>query len=259
MHDLEDEVKNARNILFALDYDGTLTPTIDDPTQAVLCGPTREMLAALAARKDMDVAVVSGRALRNVREMVGLADPIYVGNHGMEIQGPAFLFLEPTAAAAADDLHELGLDLTETLANFPGAFLEDKGLTLSIHHRRVAPVDAEEVWHTVLRAVEPVKDRFHVVLGIKAYDVRPIVSWTKGHAVNWIKDRLTKPETLVIYAGDDASDEEAIAVLGADAVTIRVGDSAATTSARYLLSSPAEVQGFLRWLHELVQQKPTAA
>src|SRR5579862_2684837 len=80
MRELEDEVKNASHVLFALDYDGTLTPTIEDPAQAVLSAPTRDTLAALAARKDIDVIVVSGRALRDVRNIVGLADPIYVGN-----------------------------------------------------------------------------------------------------------------------------------------------------------------------------------
>lgn len=138
-------------------------------------------------------------------------------------------------------------------------FVEDKGLTLSIHHRRVAPVDIEEVWHTVLRAVEPMSDFFHVTPGAKVYEVRPLVRWNKGAAVAWIREKLGIADALVMYIGDDATVEDAFAALSDSAVTIRVGDSAATTAAHYLLPSPAEVHGFLQWVYDLSQEKASVA
>jgi trehalose-6-phosphatase len=51
---------------------------------------------------------------------------------------------------------------------------------------------------------------------------------------------------LTVYLGDDSSDEDAFAVLP-DAVTIKVGPTAAT-GARYQMSGPAAVHEFLLWL-----------
>jgi trehalose-phosphatase len=255
MQEVAQRIERSPHLLLALDYDGTLTPIVDDPGRALLSAPMRELIQAMARRHDVDVALVSGRSLRDLQELVGIADIIYAGNHGMEIRGPAFSFIEPTAKAVARALHELGLELAKKLGHIHGVFVEDKGLTLSIHHRRVAPVDAEEVWHTVLRAVEPMSDCFHVTHGAKVYEVRPLVRWNKGAAVAWIREKLGIADALVTYIGDDATDEDAFAVLGDDAVTIKVGDSAATTAAHYLLPSPAEVRGFLHWVHVLLQEQ----
>ena len=97
-------------------------------------------------------------------------------------------------------------------------------------------------------------DCFHVSHGAKVYEVRPLVRWNKGAAVAWIREKLARADALVMYIGDDATDEDAFAALSGNAVTIKVGDSAATTAAHYLLPSPAEVSGFLRWVHGLLQE-----
>ena len=74
----------GRPVLF-LDYDGTLTPIVNDPAQAVLPNKTREVVKRLAQR--YPVAVVSGRDLTDVRDMVGVKDILYVGSHGFDIAG----------------------------------------------------------------------------------------------------------------------------------------------------------------------------
>lgn len=255
MQEVGERVHQAPRVFLALDYDGTLTPIVDDPADALLAAPMRQLLGELARRRDVDMAIVSGRALADLQDVAGISGPIYAGNHGMEINGRGISFVEPVAHASAQALHEIRRDLTEKLRHIPGALIEDKGLTLSIHHRRVAPIDAAEVWQTVLRAVEPLSDRFHVTPGAKVYEVRPLVRWDKGAAVKWIKERLGLRDALVMYIGDDATDEDAFVALDGSAVTIKIGDSAATTAARYLLPSPAEVYGFLQWIHELLQEK----
>ena len=120
MQDVAERIARAPHVLLALDYDGTLTPIVDDPGRALLPAPTREVLEAMARRYDVDVAVVSGRSLRDLQHLVGVANVIYAGNHGMEIRGPAFSFIEPTAKAVAQALHELGLDLAKKLGHIPG-------------------------------------------------------------------------------------------------------------------------------------------
>ena len=249
MHDIGERIRGAGHVLLGLDYDGTLTPIVDEPAHALLPSSMRQAIWALTQRNDVTITVISGREQSDVRELVGIPGVIYSGNHGMEISGPGMSFIEP-GKEAAGELHLMAQDIARKLRHIQGAFVEDKGLTLSVHHRRVAPVDSEEVWHTVHDAVGLHGERFHVTLGDKVYEVRPLVRWNKGSALAWIQAQINKPDTLVIYIGDDTTDEDAFRALGEEAVTIRVGDHA-QTAARFLLSEPAMVQHFLQWVNEL--------
>ncbi len=255
MQDVGERIRRARHVLLGLDYDGTLTPIVEEPSTALLPAPMREAIEALTQRKDVAVALVSGRSLGDLQALVGMPGIIYAGNHGMEVSGPGISFIEPGAKAASQELHVLGQNLADKLLHIEGTMVEDKGLTLSIHHRRVAPVDGEEVWHAVCDAVAPYGERFHVTLGNKVYEVRPLLLWNKGSALGWIKGQIGTPDTLTIYIGDDTTDEDAFRALGQDAVTIRVGDNV-QTAAQYLVPEPATVQVFLRWLDELRANAP---
>jgi trehalose 6-phosphate phosphatase len=256
--DVGERLREAAHLFLALDYDGTLTPIVDEPAQALLSNSMRQALWALTRRDDVTVAVFSGRTHADLQELVGIPGVIYAGNHGLEISGPGISFIEPTAKAASQELHELAQELARALRHVQGAFVEDKGLTLSVHHRRVAPVDVEEVWRLVRDAVMSPRNRFHVTAGVKAYEIRPRLRWNQGAAVHWIKERLGKPNTLVIYIGDDASDEDAFHALGEDAVTIRVG-ATAETAAQFHMTDPAAVQGLLQWVSELRDEKAVGA
>jgi trehalose-phosphatase len=196
------------------------------------------------------VAIISGRAHAELRELVGIPAIVYAGNHGMEISGPGFEFIEPTAQAAARDLHLLGEAIAHNLADVPGVFVEDKGLTLSVHYRRVPPLYCEKVWHAVYDIVAKHRDEFHLTLGNKVYEIRPNVSWNKGAAIGWIREQVGTSDTVVIYIGDDTTDEDAFLALGEDAVTIRVCDHG-HTAASFILQDPTTVQQFLHWIAEL--------
>src|SRR5678815_3831800 len=86
-------------ILLMTDYDGTLTPIVDDPADAILAVQTREDLARLARSPRARVAVISGRGIEDLRARVALDDVIYAGCHGLEIEGPNLLFRHPDALA----------------------------------------------------------------------------------------------------------------------------------------------------------------
>jgi trehalose 6-phosphate phosphatase len=253
MPELGTRIRQARHLLVGLDYDGTLTPIVDEPARALLPNSVRQTIAALTRRDGVAVALVSGRAQADLQAIVGVPGVIYAGNHGMEISGPGLSFIEPGAKAWSRDLHALGQEITSKLRTIQGASVEDKGLTLSVHHRLVPPVHGETVWHVVYDAVKPYRDRFQIALGDKVYEIRPLVSWNKGSAMAWIKEKLNKPEMLTIYIGDDATDEDAFRALGDEAVTIRVADHA-QTAAQLILSEPAAVQHFLQWVNELREQ-----
>ncbi len=242
--------------MFGLDYDGTLTPIVDEPAHALLPTHTRAAILALTRRDDVSVAIVSGRTYEDLQELVGVPGVIYAGNHGLEISGPGIGFIEPAARAASRELHILAQNIAKKLHHIQGAYVEDKCLTLSVHHRRVASVDADEVFRLVHEIVNTQNDRFHVLSGNKVLEIRPQVRWNKGAAITWIKDQVGKPGTLVVYIGDDTTDEDAFRALGDAAVTIKVGDTA-KTAARFFLADPETVQHFLQWVIELRAEMAT--
>src|SRR5690606_14870875 len=65
--DILTRLREARTAVF-LDYDGTLTPIVPDPAQAVLSAETRSVIQRLAEL--CPVAVISGRDLPDVRALV---------------------------------------------------------------------------------------------------------------------------------------------------------------------------------------------
>lgn len=253
LHTVGERIGATPHLFLGLDYDGTLTPIVADPAEAMLAPAMRQALGALARRGDVTLAVISGRGHADLQNLVGIPGIIYASNHGMEILGPGISYVEPIARRSADRLALLGRDIAARLDQIPGAFVEDKRLTLSVHYRQAAPVEVEEVWRIVRNAVEPYQDAFQVTLGDKVHEIRPRTRWNKGAAVNWIRGQIGKPDALAVYIGDDATDEDAFKVLGDGAVTIRVGDRA-ETAAQFLLPDPGTVMHFLHWIAELREQ-----
>jgi trehalose-phosphatase len=247
-------IRAAPRCLLCLDFDGTLAEFVGDPDTARLSPKTERLLRALAERDRLSIAIVSGRDRLDLERRVGIAGLIYAGNHGLEISGPGFEFVEPTAAARVAELHELAKVLSARLEGIAGAIVEDKGLTISVHYRLVSEQACEEVRRVVHATLSATNHPFILVAGEKVHEIRPRVSWTKGSAVAWIRERLGQPDPLPIYIGDDTTDEDAFAAVreGGIAVKVRTGGE---TAARYSLNDPAEVNKFLEWLDDVLRQR----
>lgn len=234
------------SLMVFLDFDGTLSPLVDWPERATLPADTRRILTALAAQPNAFIAVVSGRALSDLRPRVGVPGLIYAGNHGLEIDVVDFSFVEPIAAARREALRQLSEGLMTRLEPLAGVQVEYKGLTTAIHVRRAAHSAARHVERVLQEMVPSSHALFRVTTGIKTYEIRPRVNWNKGSAVRWIRERLDMPDALPIYLGDDLTDEDAFAVLS-DGITVKVG-AFENTCARYHLAGPTAVEHLLVWL-----------
>ncbi len=244
LSEVEERIRAAGQIFLYLDFDGTLAPMVPDPAQARLSAEARETLRRLARRGSWTVTIVSGRAVEDLYSRIGLDGLIYAGNHGMEISGPHLHFVDPAAAARRETLCRLAGELAARLHPLPGVLVEYKGLTVSVHYRRAAAADIPKAEAAVREAVAG--DDFRLMPGVQVFEIVPRTNWDKGAAVEWINRRLGKGNLLAIYLGDDASDEDAFAILP-EGITVKVG-SAATAHARYHLPSPGEVVEFLSWL-----------
>jgi trehalose 6-phosphate phosphatase len=203
-----DAWRASGRLVLLLDFDGTLAPIVDRPELAAMAEGTRAALDRLMAMEGVAVAVVSGRGLADVRERAAIPDIAYAGNHGMEIEGAGLHRMHPEAAAARPELETVAAIIEPALEGIDGAFLEDKGLTLSIHYR-LAPDHAEEVREIVLEAAGG-RPELEVFEGKMIVEVRPRVEWHKGKAVLFLLDQMRPPQHApVLYLGDDRTDEDA--------------------------------------------------
>ncbi len=232
-----------------LDYDGTLVPLCEHPRDAVLSDEVRETLRLLAARPDTDVAIVSGRSQTDIRQMVGLPELIYAGNHGLEIVGadvPEFkhqdlVHYQGRTAELAEKLRALATE---------GAWVEEKGHTLTFHVRAV-PEPRRRVVAEQARAI--INDfGFQARDAHAAIEARPPIGWDKGRAVlHVLRERygVAWSETVrVVYCGDDETDEDAFRLLAGLAVTFRVGSADTMSAATRRLPNVEAVHALLRWL-----------
>jgi trehalose 6-phosphate phosphatase len=243
----------APYLLLCVDFDGTLTPIAANPEAVTMPESLKELLASLSGKPATSVAVISGRARADLQARIDVAGLIYAGNHGLEISSPGRLFVEPTAIESSTALRQLAVELQSRLEPIGGVLVEDKGLTLSVHYRQVAPDDAEQVRRIVHAALAGSNHPFQLTTGDKVYEIRPRVYWNKGTAVAWVKDHIAHPEALVVYIGDDVSDEDAFAALPND-ITVKVDGSKGDSSAQFEIEGPRDVTKFLAALDRMLPQ-----
>jgi trehalose 6-phosphate phosphatase len=254
LRDVAERVAAASRVFLFLDFDGTLAPIVDDPSAAQMPQETWQSLVTLSQNARFAVAIVSGRSIADLQTRVRLPHLIYAGDHGFAIQGPGLSFMEPAAAAHIALLAQLVRQLELRLLSIHGVRVENKGLTASIHFRAARVPDRQEIYRIAAQTVAASGEAFRLFQGLSALDIRPAVDWNKGAAVQWILAAAGETSALPIYLGDDASDEDAFAVLQSG-ITVRVGRLGAT-AANYGVESQEAVGQFLTWLIESEHNPP---
>lgn len=237
--------KENRRVVFFLDFDGTLSPIVEDPDTAIIPERTRDVLSVVADR--FTTAIVSGRSKEKVMKLVGLDQLIYAGSHGFDIEGPQGIISHRVASDWLPSLKEASLELENLLPSFPGASIEDNLLSISFHYRKLDPERISEAQGMVDEIVNR-----HGLLRTKGkmvYEVRPLFDWHKGKAVEYLLQvlQLMGPDVLPIYIGDDVTDEDAFKVLQGKGISVLVADPSLSrqTHADMRLNDPLEVQAFL--------------
>lgn len=244
---VEEVVRLGKPILCVFDFDGTLAPLVDHPGRAELSPPLRRELERL--RKKAGVAVLSGRALRDVRRRVGIKGIVYGGNHGVEMGGQGHAYLHPAARRLKSHAGELLRRALRVFKDVPGVIIEGKGFGVSVHFRRVA----HPFRRMFDRGVRNLKKETHALAflwtrGHKVWDLRPPTGWNKGKALDLLWRRMGKP--FVVCLGDDVTDEDMFRAVRGKGFGVKVGGE--RTGARYRLESQKEVTRFLKWLNKRI-------
>lgn len=240
------ERMQQRKPFFFLDYDGTLTPIVRRPEDAILSDDMRLTLHELA--KAYQVAIVSGRDRQDVQSLVGIQGLIYAGSHGFDISGPDGLKLQnEQGMEALPDLNAAESRLQQKISGFRGAQVERKKYSIAVHYRNASEQDVAKI-EAVVDQVTSEYSSLRKNSGKKIYELQPDIQWDKGRAVIWLLRRLDSDEDnpLPIYLGDDLTDENAFRALQGIGIGILVGDHGAPSSAHYRLSDTHAVKLFLQ-------------
>lgn len=162
----------AKRLVVFLDYDGTLTPIVEESDTAVLAPPMRAAIARLA--RHAPVAVVSGRAREKIREFVAVEGLYYAGSHGFDIDGPGGL-RKQVKTSAVPILRAARCQLEVWLRDVPGASVEDNVFSVSIHWRGVAELNRPRVAAAVdaVLALAPFRATLRKFAGKCVFELRP--------------------------------------------------------------------------------------
>ncbi|MBU4346356.1 MAG: trehalose-phosphatase [Candidatus Omnitrophica bacterium] len=249
------KLDNKYIILF-LDYDGTLTPIVNSPAQAVIPVKIKELLSRLSQNPGCKLAIISGRALGDIKKMVGLENIIYAGNHGLELEGPKIRFQSPIRMRFKAFLKQIKNGLTKKLSSIKGVLIEDKGLSLSIHYRLVNKKKIALLKNILHKTIISylARKRIKTKAGKMVLEITPPVKWDKGKVVLWLLARQRiftagKP-FMPVYVGDDKTDEDAFKVLKDKGLAIFVGRPR-KSHAGYYLKNTQETARFLKKILEL--------
>src|SRR5215203_2337157 len=234
-----------------LDYDGTLTPIVDRPEDAVISQGMRNAVRRLAQR--CPVCVVSGRDRRVVQELMGLDDLTVAGSHGFDIWSPEGTIGREEGAEFEALLDEVKARLHEELDPIEGALVEPKRTSVAAHYRLVSDEERPRVKDVVETILAEYSDELRVTPGKRVYEIQPKLDWDKGKAGLYLLEvlRLDHDDVVPLYLGDDITDEDAFEALADRGISIFVGraaDSEAagrTTAADYVLHTTEEVRQFL--------------
>ncbi len=203
-------------VVVGLDVDGTLSPMVDDPEAARLHpgapGALLELAEAVRA-----VAVITGRP---ARQAIAMGDLDALGNAMLDRGAELFVFGQygterwsATEQRIRSPRPPAGLasferELTSVLrsADAADAFIEQKGLAVAVHTRRM-----DDPAGAFARLVSPIADlagRHHLTVepGRNVIEVRS-GDMHKGHA---LRTFVAEQEADgVIFGGDDLGDVEA--------------------------------------------------
>lgn len=209
-------VADAERAVVGLDFDGTLAPIVDDPSEAHIHPEAAKALVELAPLVAA-VAVVTGRP---VRQAVALGELDDVGAE-IATRGGEFLVLGQygNETWSARDRRVISprppRGLASLMAELPDllrrhdlaeAHLESKGLAVAVHTRRMEdPDDAQE-------RLAPILERLARKHGLVTEPGRMVVEvrapgMDKGSAVRRLQKQLHAD--AMVFVGDDLGDVEA--------------------------------------------------
>lgn len=231
-----DQIASVDRLLVALDFDGTLSETVDNPEDARALPGSRAAVLGLIDLAATRVAVVSGRAMASLDRVSQLPPRVaLVGSHGSEFRVDGRESGQEVDASQHDLLSRLYGALTGVAEHIDGVRIEQKPSGCGLHTRLCTRNDAALARAEALRVVGELDDGQE----ISSRYGKDILEFTihaadKGTALLRLRELFGV--SAVVFVGDDVTDEDAFLVMQPGDLSIKVG--AGATAAEFRVESP---------------------
>ena len=234
LRDHLDRVAGVLSLLIVCDFDGTLADLQVNPATTKPRPLSLRALIELARTPQTTTSVVSGRSLESLRWIVGDVGRVHLfGSHGLESDDGGSIGLTRSISLSRD---QITARLTEFALKHHGAGVESKPYGAALHYRGLSDLDRAALVVDIQQVLAELPD-VHVRTGKQVIDVS-VLPMSKLFAVDSLQ--VHGQPDVVMYAGDDRTDEEVFASLRPEDISIKVGDGA--TCASYRVSSPAVLE-----------------
>jgi trehalose-phosphatase len=249
-----DQLSRSKSLLL-LDYDGTIAPFTIHPEETRLYPGIEERVMQIQTLSQTTLIIISGRTLSSLIPVLGLNPlPELWGSHGGERRTrDGKMTYVPISDIQKEGL-EQGKKIAET-ARLMGARLEYKPFSIALHWRgldedvqRTLDATFRNIWAPLLPHHHLEMRSFYGGLELRVLGIN------KGKAVSILQREYG--EDVIAYLGDDATDEEAFAVLGKNGLKVLVSKETKPTCADIRITPPKEILSFLdRWIKSVYKEK----
>jgi trehalose 6-phosphate phosphatase len=230
------EAATVRRLLVTSDFDGTLAPIVNNPADARPLAEAATALVELADLPDTTAALISGRALETLHELSAMPSTVQlVGSHGAEF--------------ASGFTHDIDRDLLQTIndqlaaiaAELPGVAVELKPASVALHVRNASTEDGKAALAAARKAAASWDAQATEGKAVLEFAV---ISTDKGEAVDILRDQHNAD--VVVFFGDDVTDEKAFRRLRDGDIGVKVGPG--DTLAAFRIDTPDDVAAALEFL-----------
>jgi trehalose 6-phosphate phosphatase len=231
-------VRTGQIALF-LDFDGTLVEIAPSPDDVHVDRRLPAALDGLRLRLGGALALVSGRPVALLDEMMTPYRFDAAGLHGAQIRLGGE---DAPHAAPSDALHEAMRAMVRFANAHVGVIVEDKRQSVALHWR-LAPSLAEEALALMEQVAAEVGPSMRLQRGKAVAELVPATA-SKGGAIRWLLQQEAYAGRQPVFIGDDITDEDGFAAVNdAQGLSIRIGEG--ETCARHRLASPTALRRVL--------------
>jgi trehalose 6-phosphate phosphatase len=223
------------------DIDGTLLEIASSPWGVVVDSDLPPLVRSLHELTGGAVALITGRSIEGVDQLLPLEGMVVAGQHGLEIRSAAgVVSAHGERERMLDHVRD---DLQAVVARHPGLVLELKGLTIALHYRH-APRLAGYA-HRVMRDLRSrYVPGYGILKGKRVVELAP-AGKDKGIAIQELMGTYPFAGRRPVFIGDDVTDEDGFRVVNAmDGISVKVGPG--RTSARFRLDDVKSLRDWVR-------------
>ena len=230
------------NVALFLDFDGTLADFSDDPAAVVLRPSERRSLERLKQATGSAIAIISGRSVLDLERLIAPLEMPLAGVHGLERRNAlGEMARMPTDEAA---LQKVKNRLRSFSLGHAGILVEEKPGSIALHYRKRPELEA--LCMATVRAIANENPGLQLLHGKMVIEIKAGRA-TKADAIRAFMQEEPFRQRHPIFAGDDATDEDAFPVMEAlGGTSIKVGQG--PTQAAY---RAANIDEFRSWLERV--------